>query len=82
MTNRNETSLILRLVVGGYLVYLAYNLISGQLRGDTGMSALVGYGAGAVLGLFGLGFCFYAWKLYQKQRSAQQSEETSSEENP
>lgn len=78
--NRNETSLILRLVVGGYLMYLAYNLISGQLRGETGMSPLVGYGAGAVIGLFGLGFCIYAWKFYQKQRSAQQDEDSSSEE--
>ena len=79
--NRDETSLILRIVVGGYLVYLAYNLISGQLRGDTGMSPLVGYGAGAAMGLFGLGFCVYAWKFYQKQRSAQQDEDSSSEEN-
>lgn len=78
--NRNESSLILRLVVGGYLVYLAYNLISGQLRGETGMSPLVGYGAGGVIGLFGLGFCIYAWKFYQKQRSAQQDEDSSSEE--
>ncbi|EFB74374.1 hypothetical protein [Subdoligranulum variabile] len=67
---KEQTQMILRLAVGAYLVYLAYQIISGQLSGGTGMNDLLAYGAGGVLGLCGLAFCGYALWRYRKERAA------------
>lgn len=66
---KEQTQMILRLAVGAYLVYLAYQIISGQLAGGTGMNDLLAYGAGAVLGLCGLAFCGYAVWRCRKERA-------------
>ena len=71
--------MLLRIVVGLYLLYLAYKLITAQMAGGTDMSDLVAYGAGAVLGLGGLGFCDYAVMSYfrakkKEEASAQQQD--------
>ena len=74
---------ILRLAVGLYLAYLAYMLISAQMAGDTGMSDVVAYVGGGILGLGGLGFCDYALVRYFKERKArQEKKDISSEEEP
>ena len=78
-----EGHLILRLAVGLYLAYLAYMLISGQMAGDTGMSDVVAYAGGGILGLSGLGFCDYALVRYFKERKArQEKKDASPEEEP
>lgn len=68
---KEQTQMILRLAVGAYLVYLAYQLISSQMAGGTGMNDLLAYGAGAVLALGGLAFCGYAVWRWRRERAAQ-----------
>lgn len=75
-----EGHLILRLAVGLYLAYLAYMLISAQMAGDIGMSDVVAYVGGGILGLGGLGFCDYALVRYFKERKARQEKKDASSE--
>lgn len=78
-----EGRLILRLVVGLYLVYLAYMLISAQMAGDTGMGDGIAYVVGGILGLGGLGFCDWALMRYFKERKArQEKKDVPPEEEP
>ena len=73
----DEMRRLLRLVVGGYLVYLAYKIISAQLAGNTGMSDAVAWISGCVLGVCGLAFCGWsALQLYRARRSAAEGEDT------
>lgn len=66
-----EIRWLLRLVVGGYLVYLAYKILSAQLAGNTGMSDAVAWISGCVLGLSGLLFCVWsALGLWRSRQAA------------
>ena len=47
--------MVLRLVVCGYVCYLAWSLISDQLAGKSTMNDALAYFFGAVLALGGLG---------------------------
>lgn len=77
---KEQTRMILRLAVGLYLVYLAWQLVTGQLAGGSGMNDLLAYGAGAALGLAGLGFCAFALVSYRKERRAARETEPPAEE--
>ena len=81
-----EGHLILRLAVGLYLAYLAYMLISAQMAGDTGMSDVVAYVGGGILGLGGWASVTTPWcatlrsarldrkrKTYRRRRSREPS---------
>lgn len=77
----DEMRLMLRLVVGGYLVYLAYKIISAQLAGNTGMSDAVAWISGCVLGICGLAFCGWsALQLYRSRQAAAKDGDTPEEE--
>ena len=51
MNNRSRR--VLHLIAGMYLIYLAFNLISQQLKSPTS-NAAIAIGAGAVFAIFGL----------------------------
>ena len=77
----DEIRLMTRLAVGGYLLYLAYKILSAQLGGgDTGMSDLAAWGSGCVLGLSGLAFCLWALKRTGGRRG--EEDESAGEETP
>lgn len=60
--------LILRLAVGLYLIYLAYQLFRGQMAGSSDMSGWLAYGAAGVLAVGGAAFCDFALVRYFKER--------------
>ena len=75
----DEIRLMTRLAVGGYLVYLAYRILSAQLGGgDTGMSDPAAWASGCVLGLSGLAFCIWALKRPRGRRT--EEDESAGEE--
>ncbi|MBP5605140.1 MAG: hypothetical protein J6X60_06320 [Ruminiclostridium sp.] len=60
---------LLRLLVGGYVIYLSYQLIStGIAGGSPDMSAPVALTMGSVIGLGGIGCCVYAFIRYFKDK--------------
>ena len=62
--NRALTALVLRVAVAGYIGYLAWQILSGTLKGG---SPIPIWGAWLIFAAFiavGIVFCFYAVKQY------------------
>ena len=60
------TGLSLRAVIAGYIVYLAWKVLSGMLNGA---SPIPTFAVIVICILFlgcALAFCVYAWKVYKK----------------
>lgn len=67
--------MVLRLVVCGYVCYLAWSLISDQLAGKSTMNDALAYFFGALLALGSLGFGIYTIVEYWKSRPKNDSED-------
>lgn len=63
-----ETQITLRLLVCGYLVYLACNICKTQLSGTSGVPDVFAYGAAAVMALSGVGFAVHHLRQYFRDR--------------
>ena len=60
-----DSRVIIRLAVGGYLVYLAYQLASSQLKGE-GLHPLLAWPAILVFTAAGVYFCVHSISQYIK----------------
>ena len=65
-----ETQLTLRLLVCGYLVYLAWDICKAEMSGSSAVPPLAAYAAAAVMGLSGAGFAVYHLIQYRRSRKA------------
>ncbi|MBE5803571.1 MAG: hypothetical protein E7316_03565 [Clostridiales bacterium] len=76
MKNQNTHALLLTLV-GGYILYIAYQLLDGLLAGKDEMPLAAAIAAIAVFVIGGIGVLIYAWKLW---RDAGKQDETEPED--
>ena len=60
----------LRAVVAGYLLYLGISVLRGQMKGETTLSPLVGWGAGILFIVFALAFGWYTWRQWRAAQDA------------
>ena len=65
-----ETQITLRLLVCGYLVYLAYSICKTQLSGSSGVPDVFAYAAAAVMALSGAGIGAYHLIQYRKSKKS------------
>ena len=65
-----ETQITLRLLVCGYLVYLAYSICKTQLSGGSSVPDVFAYGAAAVMALSGIGFAVHHLRQYFRDRKS------------
>ncbi len=64
MTSKALTGLVLRLAIAGYITYLAWQILTGTLNGD---SPIPVWGAWLIFAAFiaaGVSFCVFAVKQY------------------
>ena len=67
---RAGTSAALRVVVIGYLLYLAWQIVRGAVSGSSTIPAPAAWLIGAVLAAAALAFGCYAWRRYQADLKA------------
>ena len=65
-----DTQLTLRLLICGYLIYLAYHIFQIGMRGDSAVPALAAYAAAAVMALSGAGIGAYHLIQYRKSKKS------------
>ena len=65
-----ESQLTLRLLICGYLIYLACSICKRQMSGDSAVPALAAYAAAAVMGLSGAGIGAYHLIQYRKSKKS------------
>ena len=70
MKNQNTHALLLGLV-GGYILYIAYQLLEGLLSGANDMPPAAAIAAIAVFALGGAGVLLYALKVWKDAKKAQ-----------
>lgn len=70
LMTRALTNLSLRVAVAGYMVYLAWKIMSGTQNGGTNIPVWGVWLICIIFVLAALAFCFYAWKLYLKALKA------------
>ena len=61
--NRNRATLLA--VAGGYVLYLAYEMVRDQLNGSSSMALWVCILATAFFGIAGIAVLIYAWKVFR-----------------
>ena len=79
MRNRAGTSLSLRIIACGYLIYLGCTVVRDLLNGSSTLPPFLGWASAVVFVGAGLGFGFYAWKQYHKQLAAAETAEGAEE---
>ncbi len=67
MKNQSVHATMLMLV-GGYVLYIAYQIFNGLRLGKDEMPFWLGVAAVVFFVLAGLGVLFYAWKVWQDSR--------------
>ena len=65
-----ETQLTLRLLVCGYLVYLAWDICKAEMSGSSAVPPLAAYAAAAVMALSGIGIGAYHLIHYLRSRKS------------
>jgi len=75
----NETRSMLFGLVGGYMLYLAYQVLHGTINGTSSMSVAVTMLSVVFLSVSGLGIMAYAFRLWQRYRKEQQAAESAEE---
>ncbi len=81
-TGRALTGFVLRLLVSGYLVYLAWNILTGALKGESTIPLWASWLIFAFFVGAALTFCVIAWKQYrQLKKAAELPAETDSEKD-
>jgi TRAP-type C4-dicarboxylate transport system permease small subunit len=77
---RALTGFGLRVLVSGYLVYLAWGILSSALKGESTISLWVSWLIFAFFVGAAIAFCVFAWKQYrQLKKAAELPPETDSE---
>lgn len=66
MKNRAMTGFMLRVVVAGYIVYLAWKILTGMQSGTSPIPEWAVWLICSVMAAAALGFCVYSWITYQK----------------
>ena len=67
---RAGTRLVLRLAVAGYLVYLAWSILSGALSGETTIPPWGSWAIAAAFTLFALFFSIYSLREFLRTKKA------------
>ncbi len=70
MRGRAYTGLVLRVLVAGYMVYLAWKLMSGMLGGSGSIPEWGVYAICIVFTAAAAGFCVFAYKAFKKALKA------------
>jgi hypothetical protein len=70
LRGRAYTGLGLRVLVAGYMVYLAWKLLSNMLGGKGSIPEWGVYAICVVFAAAAVGFCVYAWKGFRKALKA------------
>ncbi len=70
LRNRAVTGLMLRGLVAAYIVYLAWMILSGTLKGGSPIPAWGAWLISIVLASAALAFCAFAWKGFRKALKA------------
>lgn len=65
-----DTQITLRLLVCGYLIYLAYSICKTQMSGTSSVPDGFAYGAAAVMALSGIGFAVHHVRRYFRDRKS------------
>ena len=68
--SRAGTTLSVRVIAAGYLIYLGYTLIRDLLNGSTTMPVWLSWAAGIGFAAAGAAFGWYTWKRYQADLKA------------
>lgn len=79
---RAGTAASMRAIVAAYLLYLAWRLFKGALKGESSMPAPLSYGAAAVFALFAVAFGVYIYKRWRTDVEAARLPEEKSEKEP
>ncbi len=66
----------MRLVIAAYIVYLAWRVLSGMLKGETPIPSLAVIIISALFLGAAIAFCVYAWRVYKKALKAAELPET------
>lgn len=81
--NRNSTSLIIRMIAGGYLIYLVYQMIKdGALTNNTGWKLVVMAAAMIAFVGFGIYFIVKGFQGLRKNREEEEAETVEEIEEP
>lgn len=72
LRNKALTGLVLRAVIAGYMLYLAWKLMSNMLNGSGSIPELIVWLVCIVFAAVALGFCVYTWKEFRKSMKAAQ----------
>lgn len=70
LIGRALTSLALRVAVAGYIVYLAWKILSGMLGGTSPIPSWGAWVMSLVLAAAAIGFCYYALREFLKARKS------------
>ena len=73
MKNQNTHAMLLALV-GGYVLYIAWQLLDGLLAGRDEMPQAAAIAAIAVFTVGGIGVLWYAWKLWKDAKKQDEKE--------
>jgi uncharacterized membrane protein YebE (DUF533 family) len=76
MQKANNTHVTMLVIVGGYILYMAYKMVSNTLSGSSNMSLTTTVILAVVLGLVGLGVLGYAgYVFYVSRKQSELSDE-------
>lgn len=80
--NITQASLTMRILAGGYLLYLVYQLVRGlpESVGNSRMASLAGIAVFLLLGIFLLGHSLYLLKTKRYDQGGEHKEDTGEEE--
>ena len=68
--SRAGTTLSLRAIAAGYLIYLGWTLVRDLLNKSSTMTPWIGWAAGLGFAAAGAAFGWYAWRRYQADLKA------------
>lgn len=80
MKNYNTHSILLALV-GGYMLNIAYELISRMLSGSEDMSPAAAIAFGALFALAGIAVLLYAWKVWKDGKTREKQSKDHAEDH-
>lgn len=70
LKSRAFTGLALRVAVAGYIVYLAWKILTNMLSGSSSIPEWAVWLICIVFGAAAISFCVYAWKFFEKAMKA------------
>ena len=73
--SRAGTTLSLRAVAAGYLIYLGWTMVRDLLNGSSTLPVWLSWTAGIGFAAVGAAFGWYSWKRYQADMKAERTQE-------